>query len=76
MLTPYRVLDLTDDKGCLCARMLGDLGADVIKIEPPGGDPGRKIAPFYHDFPNRSESLNWLAYHANQRGVTLKYTFL
>ncbi len=39
LLSPYRVLDLTDEKGFLCGKLLGDLGADVIKVEPPGGDP-------------------------------------
>jgi len=36
MLSPYRVLDLTDKKGLLCGKLLGDLGADVIKVERPG----------------------------------------
>jgi len=44
MLSPYRALDLTDEKGFLCGKILGDLGADVIKIEPPGGDPTRNKA--------------------------------
>ncbi len=69
-LEPYRVLDLTEG-GCLIgARMLGDLGADVIKIEPPGGSPSR-IAPFYRDIPDAEKSLFWFAYNANKRGVTL-----
>jgi len=45
-LSDLRVLDLTDLKGALCAKLLGDMGADVIKIEPPGGDTMRTISPF------------------------------
>ena len=70
-LAPFRVLDLTDEKGFLCGRVLGDFGADVIKIEPPGGDPGRAVGPFYHDIPDPEKSLYWLAYNANKRGITL-----
>lgn len=52
LLGGYRVLDLTE-QGCLiCGKVLGDLGADVIKIEPPGGSPSRNIGPFYHDIPD------------------------
>ena len=50
-LKGFRALDLTDLKGQLCGRVLADLGMEVIKIEPPGGDPVRKIAPFIR-FPN------------------------
>ena len=57
MLGPYRVLDLTDEKGLICAKTLADLGADVIKIEPPGGDSARDIGPFYRDIPNGEEIL-------------------
>ena len=71
LLTPFRVLDLTDEKGFLCGRVLGDFGADVIKIEPPGGDPGRAVGPFYHDIPDPEKSLYWLAYNCNKRGITL-----
>ena len=45
-LGPYRVLDLSGEWGFLCGKILGDLGADVIKIEPPGGDPERRRGPF------------------------------
>ena len=37
MLSPYRVIDLTDEGGLLCGQILADLGADVIQVEPPGG---------------------------------------
>jgi crotonobetainyl-CoA:carnitine CoA-transferase CaiB-like acyl-CoA transferase len=44
-LQGVRVLDLTDLAGALCARLLADLGADVVKVEPPGGAPLRRLAP-------------------------------
>ena len=70
-LEGYRALDLTDDKGFLCGRILGDLGIDVIKVELPGGDPSRRIGPFYNDIPDPEKSLYWFAYNANKRGITL-----
>jgi crotonobetainyl-CoA:carnitine CoA-transferase CaiB-like acyl-CoA transferase len=71
MLSSYRVLDLTDEKGLLCGKLLADLGADVIKIEKPGGDSTRHIGPFYCDNPDPEGSLFWLAYNTNKRGITL-----
>jgi crotonobetainyl-CoA:carnitine CoA-transferase CaiB-like acyl-CoA transferase len=71
LLSCYRVLDLTNEKGYICGRALGDLGADVVKIEKPGGDPGRSIGPFYHDIPDPQKSLYWFAFNTNKRGITL-----
>ena len=71
MLSPYKALDLTDHKGFLCGKILADLGADVIKIEPPGGCPSRNIGPFYGNIPHPERSLYWFVYNANKRGVTL-----
>lgn len=71
MLSGYRILDLTDVNGFFCAKILADLGADVIKIERPGGDPSRHIGPFYHDIPDSEMSLYWFAYNANKWGITL-----
>ena len=71
MLSPYRVLDLTDEKGLLCGKILADLGADVIKIEKPDGDQARNIGPFYHNIVDPERSLFWFAYNANKRGITL-----
>ncbi len=65
------VLDLTDEKGLFCGKLLGDLGADVIKVEGPGGDPARKIGPFYHDEVDPEKSLFWFAFNNNKRGITL-----
>jgi crotonobetainyl-CoA:carnitine CoA-transferase CaiB-like acyl-CoA transferase len=71
MLTPYRVLDLTTERGLLCGQLLGDMGADVVKVEPPGGSPARTLGPFYNDAPHRDRSLYWWAYNRNKRGITL-----
>jgi len=65
MLSPYRVLDLTDERGLLCGRILADLGADVLQIEPPGGSSARRVAPFYRDDPTVDHSLFWWAYAAS-----------
>lgn len=74
MLSPYRVLDLTTERGLLCGQILADLGADVIQIEPPGGSPARRIGPFYEDLPDPDRSLYWWAYSRNKRAVTLDIT--
>jgi len=71
MLGPYRVLDLTTERGLLCGQILGDLGADVIKVEPPGGSPARRLAPFFEDQPDPNRSLCWWAYNRNKRSITL-----
>lgn len=74
MLNPYRVLDLTTERGLLCGQILADLGADVIKVEPPGGSSARKLGPFYQDQEDAENSLYWWAYNRNKRGVTLDIT--
>jgi crotonobetainyl-CoA:carnitine CoA-transferase CaiB-like acyl-CoA transferase len=70
LLTPYRVLDLTGPLGFLTGRILADLGADVIKVEPPGGDPCRRWPPF-HEATGARQNLFWMAFNANKRGITL-----
>ncbi len=74
MLSPYRVLDLTNERGLLCGQILGDLGADVIKVEPPGGSPARKLGPFFQDQPDPNRSLYWWSYNRNKRSITLDLT--
>lgn len=69
-LAPYRILDLTEGGCMICARMLGDLGADVIRVEPPGGSLSR-TPPFYNNIPDPEKSLFWFAYNTNKRGITL-----
>jgi crotonobetainyl-CoA:carnitine CoA-transferase CaiB-like acyl-CoA transferase len=64
MLGPYRVLDLTDESGYLCGKILADLGADVIKVEPPGGDAARSLGPYSND-------IYFTSYNTRKRGITL-----
>ena len=70
-LTGYRALDLTDSKGALCAKLLADLGAEVIKIEKPEGDAARNIPPFAGGKPHPEKSLHFLFRNANKFGITL-----
>ena len=70
-LSDLRVLDLTDIKGALCAKLFGDMGAAVIKIELPSGDAMRTIGPFLDGKPHRDRSLLYWFYNTSKRGVTL-----
>lgn len=70
-LQPYRILDLTTHRGWLAGRLLADLGATVIKIEPPGGDAGRKLGPFADDVADPEGALAWWAYNRGKRSATL-----
>jgi crotonobetainyl-CoA:carnitine CoA-transferase CaiB-like acyl-CoA transferase len=71
MLSRYRVLDLTDGGAMLCGQILGDLGADVILIEPPGGVTARSVGPFAGDERDRNKSLEFWALNRNKRGITV-----
>lgn len=70
-LTDLKVLDLTGPIGAYCGKLLADLGADVVRVEPPGGDPMRKIGPFYDDDPQPEKSLYWWHFNTSKRGITL-----
>jgi crotonobetainyl-CoA:carnitine CoA-transferase CaiB-like acyl-CoA transferase len=71
MLSHLKALDLTDDKGFLCGKILADLGVNVIKVERPGGDPSRLIGGFWGGTPDPEKSLYWFAYNSNKKGITL-----
>src|SRR5712692_2772135 len=86
-LSDLHVLDLTGPIGVYCGKLLADLGADVVKIEPPGGDPMRRLGPFYEEEagaraglkpapteagPQGAErSLYWWHFNTSKRGITL-----
>ena len=73
-LVGIKVLEITDASGAYCGKLLADMGADVIKIEPPGGDPSRGLAPFLQDEPGPNRSLFFLYHNTSKRGITLDYT--
>ena len=67
----YRILDLSDIKGAHCVKTLAELGADVIKVEPPSGDSTRFLPPFGGDIPHPDRSLWFAYYNTDKRGITL-----
>lgn len=71
LLSGLRALDLTDETGFFCGKILADLGIDVIKIEKPGGDPARRIGPFYENDYDLEKSLYWFAFNSGKKGITL-----
>jgi benzylsuccinate CoA-transferase BbsE subunit len=65
------VLDMAGPMGLYCTKQLADLGADMIKVEPPGGDSARAIGPFYHDEVDPEKSLYWFHFNTNKKSITL-----
>ena len=70
-LAGLRILELADEKGQFCGKLLGDLGADIVKIEPPGGEVTRHVGPFLDDIPHPERSLSFWYYNTSKRGITL-----
>jgi crotonobetainyl-CoA:carnitine CoA-transferase CaiB-like acyl-CoA transferase len=74
-LSDLRVLDLAGPIGVYCGKLFADLGADVVKVEPPGGDAMRDLGPFYPartgQVGRRERSLYWWHYNTSKRGITL-----
>jgi crotonobetainyl-CoA:carnitine CoA-transferase CaiB-like acyl-CoA transferase len=70
-LAGRRVIELADESGAYCGKLLADMGADVIKIEPPGGDPTRRIPPFLGDRPGEDRGFFFLYMNTNKRSVSL-----
>jgi crotonobetainyl-CoA:carnitine CoA-transferase CaiB-like acyl-CoA transferase len=70
-LKGFRALDLTGVSGQLCGRVLADLGMEVIKIEPPGGDPVRNLAPFIHSANGKQLSTTFAHLNAGKASKVL-----
>jgi len=74
MLNHYRVLDFTDERGEMGPMLLGDLGADVIKVEPVAGCRSRRCPPFYKTENGDSISLSFQSFNRNKRSIVLDHS--
>ncbi|MGZ8269399.1 MAG: CaiB/BaiF CoA transferase family protein, partial [Burkholderiales bacterium] len=70
-LAGLRVIELADEQAEYCGLTLAGLGAEVIKVEPPGGSPTRRIGPFYEDREDPERSLFFWQYNRGKRSVVL-----
>ena len=73
LLAPYRVLDFTDVRGQIAGMMLGDLGADVVRVEPMGGSDARRVGPLLDEGVGTERSLSFAAYNRNKRSIELDF---
>ena len=71
VLNGYRVVELSNEKIAFAGKLLADMGAEVIVVEPPGGDPTRQFPPFLDDQPGKDRSLYWWHYNTNKKSVVL-----
>jgi crotonobetainyl-CoA:carnitine CoA-transferase CaiB-like acyl-CoA transferase len=70
-LSGIRVVELADELAEYCGLTLAGLGADVVKVEPPGGSPTRRIGPFYQDRVDPEGSLFFWQYNRGKRSIAL-----
>ncbi|MCY4059933.1 MAG: CoA transferase, partial [Gammaproteobacteria bacterium] len=66
-LAGIRVIELAREPIAWAGKLLADMGADVILVEPPGGDASRNYPPFLDDQPGEDRSLYWWHYHTSKR---------
>lgn len=72
-LTGMRVIELAHERCALAGKLLGDMGADVVLVELPGGAPMRLHEPFADDIRNPERSLAWWHYNTSKRGIELDW---
>ncbi|MCE2392328.1 MAG: CoA transferase [Proteobacteria bacterium] len=73
-LEGIRAIELSDERIAFAGKLLGDMGAEVIAVEPPGGQRMRSYPPFRDDRPDAERSLYWWHYNTSKFGVTLDWT--
>ena len=72
LLAGLRVVELAGEIAApFAAKLLGDAGAEVVKVEPPGGDPARAMAPFAAGAPDREASISFLNCNTSKRSAVL-----
>jgi len=70
-LSGRRILDLADEKASFCSKLLADMGAEVFKIERPGGDTSRTVGPFWGNRLHPEKSLSFWYHNTGKLGITL-----
>lgn len=70
-LTGTKVIEIASDATAFAGKLLADMGAEVVLVEPPGGAAARGYPPFVDDEPGPERSLHWWHFHTSKRGVTL-----
>ena len=70
-LSNVRIVDLTDERAIYGAKLLADMGADVVKVEPPGGCSTRGSDPIRKDDASDLRSLHFSSYSSNKRSIVL-----
>ncbi|MEJ2203241.1 MAG: CaiB/BaiF CoA-transferase family protein [Gemmatimonadota bacterium] len=73
-LQGMRVVELAHERCALAGKLLGDMGADVVVVEPVCGSPTRSHEPFVDDVPDPERSLTWWHYNTSKRGIALDWT--
>jgi crotonobetainyl-CoA:carnitine CoA-transferase CaiB-like acyl-CoA transferase len=71
MLEGLRVVEIASERAAYTGKLLADLGADVIVVEPPGGHGTRRYGPFAGGVPDPDRSLWWWHYNTSKRSVVL-----
>lgn len=66
-----RVLELTNEIGMYCGKLLAETGMEVIKIEPLDGDPSRRWPPFVNNIPDKEHSIFWLYHNTGKKSITI-----
>ena len=70
-LEGIKVLEIGEELGEWCGKLLADMGAEVIKIEPVSGSKTRRYDPFYNNEPGVNKSLYYWHYNTSKKSITL-----